>query len=193
MGDDDFDPADSARYSFERLAKGRGVGKGCLVSGVRGRRRAKTLALIRELCEKGIASAEPAKDNKPRKLLWYTLRDFGPVLEQYAENAVLVIENADAFLSKDPERTVLELILEADKPIAIRPLKGGSYALRFGGVNIGLPAKLSFTEGAVPEALIKGMRFRPYLLLISEKDRSEINPRIASRCTGNIDAAELWG
>jgi hypothetical protein len=73
------DSVENARSGFADFAEG-GLGKGCLVTGVSGKRKAGPLALVRELYEKG--AAKPGKDGRPRKLLWLAPEDPGAVLEQ---------------------------------------------------------------------------------------------------------------
>jgi hypothetical protein len=187
--DFEFDIAEDARFAIEDFAEGMSIGKGCLISGVSGNHRTKTLSLVRSLCEKGVASANI---RKPRKLLWCSPDDLGVVLEQYGENAVVVIENADTFLDKDSERTVLELLLENEEAISLTLLKNGKYSVRFGIAYVGMALNANFSGGTLSKDLAEGIRFRPNLLLISEKSKSKINPRIADRCTTKVDAADMW-
>jgi hypothetical protein len=185
----DFDSVENARSGLVHFAEG-GLGKGCLITGVSGKRKAGTLALVRELCEKG--AAKPGEDGRPRKLLWLAPEDLGAVLEQYAANAVLVIENGGALLNKEGERRILELLLENEEAIAIRPLRDGSYSVRFGIKHAGMYIKLTFSEGVDPAPLFAGVRFTPDLLFLCGESMSKINPRTVDRCVNNTGAAELW-
>ncbi|MDR1950420.1 MAG: hypothetical protein LBQ38_13605 [Spirochaetaceae bacterium] len=189
MTDNDFDPVEEAHRQIIWFAEG-GLGKGCLVTGVSGKRKAGTLALVRELCEKG--AAKPGRDGRPRKLIWLAPDDLGAVLEQYAENAVLVIENGGALLNKEGERRILEQLLENEEAVALTPLRNGNYSVYFGIKHAGMNIKLTFSEGVDPAPLFAGVRFRPNLLFLCGESLAKINPRTVDRCVNNTGAAELW-